>query len=75
MVCGDLAKSKGEESKNDGGLVTFSKDKGTGEPFFSMLAGCGLKKGVQFRNAAIKGGAVVLTGKRRYFKHRSFFLC
>ena len=73
MFCCDFTKRKGEEPQNDSGLVTFSKDKRAGEPFFSMLAGCGLKKSVQFRNAAIKGGAVVLTGKRSYFKHKRFF--
>ena len=75
MFCCNLAKRKGKEPHNAGGLVTFSEDKGPGKPFFSMLPGRGLKKGVQFGNAAIKGSAVVLTGKRSYFKHRRFFLC
>lgn len=75
MFCFNLAKRKGEESQDDDGLVSFSKDKGAREPFFSMLPGCGLEKDIQFRNSTIKDGAIVFTGKWRYFKHRRFFLC
>jgi hypothetical protein len=65
MFCCNLAKRKGNKPYNGGGLVTFSEYKGPGEPFFSRLPGRGLKKGVQFGNAAIKGRFSLRSAHRR----------
>ncbi len=75
MICCNLTKRKSEETQDGGWFVILNKYEGAGYSFFSMLPGRGSEKGVKFSNTAIKTGAVLLTRERRYFEHKSFFLC